>query len=343
MEISAPALHLEGESFQIPRISSSILQRPGFGSWWRLGQLASLSWNIGSRADEQEWNQSQGSFSGSRSQDRALSPPSHSKPGSLASPHPVSSLLLVPSLHCSESKNPNSIKLECKRVLIFCKTTRRIMGKHYREYIKGVGDVWALGERVDPTTAVTSRIWQKWPWASSGHFPQLARTFPFIACWNTYSWHLPSWDPATMLWKANSHEETPWCNPGNNRPSRALRSQSRGDTVLDARVSLQVTTAPPQSGCNHTYVCMFVAQSCPTLCDPVDYSLPGSSVHGILQARLLEWVAIPFSRESPQLRDWTQLSCMAGRFFTIWAIRKPAVTWETPAELLLVSLHKHKQ
>ena len=35
------------------------------------------------------------------------------------------------------------------------------MGKHYREYIKGVGDVWALGERVDPTTAVTSRIWQK--------------------------------------------------------------------------------------------------------------------------------------------------------------------------------------
>ena len=49
----------------------------------------------------------------------------------------------------------------------------------------------------------------------------------------------------------------------------------------------------------HICVCVLVAQLCPTLCDPMDYSLPGSSVHGILQARILEWVAIPFSRESP--------------------------------------------
>ena len=46
-----------------------------------------------------------------------------------------------------------------------------------------------------------------------------------------------------------------------------------------------------------------VAQSCPTLCDPMDYSLPGSSVHGIFQARILEWVAISFSRRSSQPRD----------------------------------------
>ena len=59
-----------------------------------------------------------------------------------------------------------------------------------------------------------------------------------------------------------------------------------------------------------------VAQSCPTLCDPVDRNLPGSSVHGILQARILEWVAIPFSRGSSQPRDWTQVFCIAGRFFT---------------------------
>ena len=51
-----------------------------------------------------------------------------------------------------------------------------------------------------------------------------------------------------------------------------------------------------------------VAQSCPTICDPMDCSLPGSSVHGILQARILEWVAIPFSRGSSQLRDWTWVS-----------------------------------
>ena len=59
------------------------------------------------------------------------------------------------------------------------------------------------------------------------------------------------------------------------------------------------------------------AQSCPTLCDPTDCSSPGSSVHGILQARILEWVAIPFSRGSSQPRDQTQASCIAGRFFIV--------------------------
>ena len=51
-------------------------------------------------------------------------------------------------------------------------------------------------------------------------------------------------------------------------------------------------------------------------------SLPGSSDHGILQTRTLEWVAVPFSRESSQTRDQTQISCIAGRFFTIWATRE---------------------
>ena len=62
-----------------------------------------------------------------------------------------------------------------------------------------------------------------------------------------------------------------------------------------------------------------VTQSCATLCDPMDSSLPGSSVHGIFQARILEWVAISFSRGSSQPRDWTQVSHIAGRRFTIWA------------------------
>ena len=53
------------------------------------------------------------------------------------------------------------------------------------------------------------------------------------------------------------------------------------------------------------------AQSCPTLCGPVDYT-----VHGVLQARILEWVALPFSRESSKPRDRTQVSRIAGRFFT---------------------------
>ena len=65
-----------------------------------------------------------------------------------------------------------------------------------------------------------------------------------------------------------------------------------------------------------------VAQSCPTLCDPVDCSPPGSSVHGILQARILEWVAISFSRGSFWPRDQTQVSHIAGRCFNLWATRE---------------------
>ena len=64
------------------------------------------------------------------------------------------------------------------------------------------------------------------------------------------------------------------------------------------------------------------AQSCPTLCGPMDCSLPGFSVHGTLQTRILEWVAVPFSMESSQPRDQTQVSCIAGSFFTIWVIRE---------------------
>ena len=64
---------------------------------------------------------------------------------------------------------------------------------------------------------------------------------------------------------------------------------------------------------------VLVAQSCLTLWDPMDCSPPGSSVHGILeffQARILEWAAIPFSRESSQPRDGNPVSRIAGRFFT---------------------------
>ena len=57
-----------------------------------------------------------------------------------------------------------------------------------------------------------------------------------------------------------------------------------------------------------------VAQSCPTLCNSVDCSL---HICGILQAAILEWDAIPFSRESPQTSDQTQVSCIAGRFFIV--------------------------
>ena len=64
-----------------------------------------------------------------------------------------------------------------------------------------------------------------------------------------------------------------------------------------------------------------VTQLCLTLCDPVDCSLPGFSIHGIFQARVLEWVAIFFSRGSSWPRNQTQVSCIASRRFTLWATR----------------------
>ena len=65
-----------------------------------------------------------------------------------------------------------------------------------------------------------------------------------------------------------------------------------------------------------------VAQLCPTLCDPMDCSPPGFSIHGIFQARILEWVAISFSRGSSRPRNRTWVSCIAGRCFTLWATRE---------------------
>ena len=65
-----------------------------------------------------------------------------------------------------------------------------------------------------------------------------------------------------------------------------------------------------------TICCAVLIHSCLTLCDPMDCSPPGSWIHGILQARILEWVAIPFSRGSSRPRDQTRVSCIADRFFT---------------------------
>ena len=67
---------------------------------------------------------------------------------------------------------------------------------------------------------------------------------------------------------------------------------------------------------------MLITQSCLTLCEPMDCSPPSSSVHEIFQTRILEWVAISFSRGSSQPRDQTQVFCTAGRFFTNWATRE---------------------
>ena len=90
-------------------------------------------------------------------------------------------------------------------------------------------------------------------------------------------------------------------------------------------------------GCHFLLQCLKVksesevTQSCLTLWNLMDCGLPGSSVRWILQARIPEWVAISFSRGSSQPRDWTLVSCITDRFFTVWATR------EAPTQLSRVS------
>ena len=88
--------------------------------------------------------------------------------------------------------------------------------------------------------------------------------------------------------------------------------------------SAYITSAP--------LMCVHILKSCLTLCDPIGYSPPGSSGHGISQARILEWVAISFSRGPWRPRDrnhTTCVSCLVGRFFTSWAIGEISSTNST--------------
>ena len=140
-------------------------------------------------------------------------------------------------------------------------------------------------------------------------------------------------------------EHTPWCKPDQHFPecnfffSKNMQPKlhSCGQSTLHMLVALYVTTSsfpsflllPPPSFPSFFPFSfasflfsllkrkMLVAQLCPTLCHPMDCSPPGPSVHGIHQARVLERVAMPFSRGSSQSRDQTQVSFIAGRFSTI--------------------------
>ena len=83
-----------------------------------------------------------------------------------------------------------------------------------------------------------------------------------------------------------------------------------------------------------------VAQLCLTFCDPIDCSLSGSSVHGIFQARILEWGAISFSRRSSWPRDWTQVSRIVSRHFTVWATREVQKKWKSLPNIYMLWLFR---
>ena len=99
----------------------------------------------------------------------------------------------------------------------------------------------------------------------------------------------------------------------------AIESVMPSDHLILCRLLLLLPLVFPSIPWNSE---VLITQSCLTLCKPMDCSPPGSSVHGILQTRILEWIVISSSRGSSRTRDWTWVSWISGRFFTIWATRE---------------------
>ena len=138
-------------------------------------------------------------------------------------------------------------------------------------------------------------------------------------------------------WTAAHQASFPWDSPGKNTGVgchfllQCMKVKSESEVAQSCLTLATPWTAahqaPPSMGfsrqkywreINQKWPMLSeVAQSCPTLCDPVDCSLLGSSLHGTLQARILEWVAISFSKGASQPRDRSQVSHIAVRFFTI--------------------------
>ena len=117
--------------------------------------------------------------------------------------------------------------------------------------------------------------------------------------------------------KADSGEKGK--NPEKNGNAKSDQTQKRKTKVLGI--------PSKRKKCFLKLWCVaLVTQWCPTLCDPMDCNPPGSYVHEIFQARILEWVAISFSRGSSQPRDRTWVSCTAGKVLTDWATREAHIT-----------------
>ena len=131
------------------------------------------------------------------------------------------------------------------------------------------------------------------------------------------AWRIP-WaeEPGRLLSMEFSRQEycsgLPYHTPG-DLPDPRIKPTSLCVSCTDRQILYHCSTWEAL----FRFMKMLVSQSCPTLCDPMNCSPSGSSAHGILQARILEWVAISFFRESSQPRDRTQVFCGAGRFFTV--------------------------
>ena len=136
-----------------------------------------------------------------------------------------------------------------------------------------------------------------------------------IKTWDIIS-HWSEWPSSKSLQTINAgegvEERELSCTVGGNANWYSHEGEHRGDSLKNWKLNC------------HECVCL-VTQLYPTLCHPMDCSTPAFPVQGILQARILEWVAIPSSRGSSQFKDWTQVSHITGGIFTIWATREAEV------------------
>ena len=247
-------------------------------------------------------------------------------------------LLVLQVTLLSQYYNKNQLKLCNLRAFAKCKCEAWLSHFAGRSWIYFNSLCWISRFLVLICTAHKSNNKSKpWRWAqdwgfSSGRRWKAVRTNYFIRDGLRFPLGLENWNPPRFCplfpetWSASpseSHVSTgspPFCYLSS--PSSLSPEQ---DAVADSWCSLYVLHivllgwGQGSLRRSDTTVGGEVAQSCPTFCNPMDCSLPGSSVYGIFQARTLEWVAISFSRGSSRPRDRTQVFCTAGRLFTIWA------------------------
>ena len=134
-------------------------------------------------------------------------------------------------------------------------------------------------------------------------------------------------DTVAQLWNTSGSEVSTKASDASSGPFCTdmvidSRGVSRSRACCNCRALLPGTPEAPDTHERFVNLMCLCAQSCLTPGDPLDCSPPGSSVHGILQARILEWVAISSSMGSSRPGDRTCVSCVAGGFFTCWAIRE---------------------
>ena len=167
-----------------------------------------------------------------------------------------------------------------------------------------------------PTTSVWLATNQGFPWP----LPPWIWVFAGVAHRTQVNTYLLTYFVVVQLISCVQLFETPW-TAAHQAPLSSTLSRSLLKFMFIKSVALSPSLLPASpfafSLFQHQSVKVLVAQLCLTLCESMDYSPPGFSVHGILQTRILEWVAISFSRGSSRPGDWTRVSCIAGKFFTI--------------------------